>query len=106
MDVELLKKSLGELATQLGDNKHNTVSVSLLLLELGLRNEDFEKLLLNFNRLIMNSDTQIFEEYHSEVQKVLPEASNLITIRIIDGFSKEYIPQLREFAIQLKEEML
>jgi len=84
----------------------NTHSISLLALQLGVSNDNLEKIHLDLLKSFSDDEELELSDFKELIQKYIPNLTDLTVIRIIDGFANTYIPKFKEAAITLKEDYL
>ena len=105
-DIRLLYQAVSELAEIVGHHPYNTKSISLLCLDLGITLDEFEKVFMAFIRLSNNksTDDMIIEEFKSiliENVGKYDEITDSQTLRFIEGYARNYIPELLPYAEKL-----
>lgn len=105
-DIRLLYQAVSELAEIVGHHPYNTKSISLLCLDLGITLDEFEKVFMAFIRLSNNksTDDMNIEEFKSiliENVGKYDEITDSQTLRFIEGYARNYIPELLLYAEKL-----
>ena len=105
-DIRLLYQADTELAEIVGHHPYNTKSISLLCLDLGITLDEFEKVFMAFIRLSNNksTDDMNIEEFKSiliENVGKYDEITDSQTLRFIEGYARNYIPELLPYAEKL-----
>lgn len=105
-DIRLLYQAVSELAEIVGHHPYNTKSISLLCLDLGITLDEFEKVFMAFIRLSNNksTDDMNIEEFKSiliENVGKYDEITEPQTLRFIEGYARNYIPELLPYAEKL-----
>ncbi|ATQ50333.1 hypothetical protein K4R79_11145 [Staphylococcus epidermidis] len=105
-DIRLLYQAVSELAEIVGHHPYNTKSISLLCLDLGITLDEFEKVFMAFIRLSNNksTDDMNIEEFKSiliENVGKYDEITDSQTLRFIEGYARNYIPELLPYAEKL-----
>ncbi len=105
-DLQLIKKTLNELASSAGHSQLNTKSISLLFLDFGLNNDDFEEMFISFNQIVFKNEEYNLQMFREILRKYIPNCTDLTVIRFIDGFAKNYIPELLLFSEEIKTDFI
>lgn len=105
-DIRLLYQAVSELAEIVGHHPYNTKSISLLCLDLGITLDEFEKVFMAFIRLSNNksTDDMNIEEFKSiliENVGKYDEITDSQTLRFIESYARNYIPELLPYAEKL-----
>lgn len=105
-DIRLLYQAVSELAEIVGHHPYNTKSISLLCLDLGITLDEFEKVFMAFIRLSNNksTDDMNIEEFKSiliENVGKYDEITDSQTLRFIEGYARNYIPELLPYSEKL-----
>jgi len=112
IDTNLLRDSLNEISEHFGSTTKNPISVSLLCIDLGITEDERDKLMVEFRMLLddhlddMDKD-EIVALFKQSVVKTLgidtDELATDVIIGLITGFSKGYIPELYGTAMLLQD---
>ncbi|EHJ09195.1 hypothetical protein [Staphylococcus simiae] len=105
-DIRLLYQAVSELAEIVGHHPYNTKSISLLCLDLGITLDEFEKVFMAFTRLSNNksTDDMNIEEFKSILIENVDKYDAITdsqTLRFIEGYARNYIPELLPYAEKL-----
>ncbi|MCC3756513.1 hypothetical protein [Staphylococcus capitis] len=105
-DIRLLYQAVSELAEIVGHHPYNTKSISLLCLDLGITLNEYEKVFMAFTRLSnnKNANDMNIEEFKSiliENVDKYDEITDSQTLRFIEGYARNYIPELLPYAEKL-----
>ncbi|MCG1729147.1 hypothetical protein K4V00_04645 [Staphylococcus epidermidis] len=105
-DIRLLYQAVSELAEIVGHHPYNTKSISLLCLDLGITLDEFEKVFMAFIRLSNNksTDDMNIEEFKSILIENVGKYDKITdsqTLRFIEGYARNYIPELLPYAEKL-----
>lgn len=107
--VRMLQDALTEFEINFGDNR--PISISLLLLELGIDWDTKGKLIFAYKKLVEENnflemeDVEIYKIFRNETEKYFKDAKNFsdkIMYKIIWGFSRFLVPELYELTISLE----
>lgn len=96
-DITLLYQAISELAEIIGHHPYNTKSISLLCLDLGITLEEYQKVLIAFLKLAHSKNTEEIEKYD--------DLTDSQTLRFIEGYARNYIPELLPYAEKLYHEI-
>lgn len=106
--VRMLHDALTEFEIYFGEDR--PISISLLLLDLGIDWETKGKLIFAYKKLAKEKDfsemeeSEIYKIFRKETEKYFKDAKNFsdkTMYRIIFGFSRILVPELYELAISL-----
>ena len=99
-DVRLQGQILGEMATFLGDSYMRSVSIALVIQDLGGTEETFSNVLTKTHQLVHNNDISQYTiaDFKAFYQKIEPEifknVNDVITIKVLNGLLSMYIEDL------------
>lgn len=105
-DIRLLYQAVSELAEIVGHHPYNTKSISLLCLDLGITLDEYEIVFMAFLRLSNNKSTEDMniEEFKAILIENIAkydEITDSQTLMFIEGFARNYIPELLPYAEKL-----
>lgn len=105
-DITLLYQAISELAEIIGHHPYNTKSISLLCLDLGITLEEYQKVLIAFLKLAHSKNTEEMEI--NDFKKILiqfiekyDDLTDSQTLRFIEGYARNYIPELLPYGEKL-----
>lgn len=108
---QLFFGSLSEIARALGNSLNNPISISLLCLEFGIKNDEKEKLWMAFNQIVRDNEydqlsVPLFRkamENAIPIEDIMPKKklSDLIVTAFIKAFARNLIASLEPFARSL-----
>ena len=99
-DVRLQGQILGEMATFLGDSYMSSVSIALVIQDLGGTEETFSNVLTKTHQLVHNNDISQYTiaDFKAFYQKIEPEifknVNDVIIIKVLNGLLSMYIEDL------------
>ena len=99
-DVRLQGQILGEMATFLGDSYMRSVSIALVIQDLGGTEETFSNVLTKTHQLVHNNDIGQYTiaDFKAFYQKIEPEifknVNDVIIIKVLNGLLSMYIEDL------------
>ncbi|MBZ1529515.1 MULTISPECIES: hypothetical protein [Leuconostoc] len=99
-DVRLQGQILGEMATFLGDSYMRSVSIALVIQDLGGTEETFSNVLTKTHQLVHNNDISQYTiaDFKAFYQKIEPEifknVNDVIIIKVLNGLLSMYIEDL------------
>ncbi|MFI3133519.1 hypothetical protein QRX48_05410 [Staphylococcus warneri] len=105
-DITLLYQAISELAEIIGHHPYNTKSISLLCLDLGITLEEYQKVLIAFLKLAHSKKTEEMEinDFKKILIQYIEKYNDLTdsqTLRFIEGYARNYIPELLSYAEKL-----
>lgn len=107
--LRMLKDAITEFEIYFGEEK--PISISLLLLDLGIDFDIKSKLIFAYKKLVKENnflemeDTEIYKIFRNETEKYFKDAkkfSDNTMCKIIWGYSRFLVPELYEIAISLQ----
>ncbi|WP_273709087.1 hypothetical protein [Leuconostoc mesenteroides] len=103
-DVRLQGQILGEMATFLGDSYMRSVSIALVIQDLGGTEETFSNVLTKTHQLVHNNDISQytiadFKAFYQELEPdVFKNVNDVIIVKVLNGLLSMYIEDLHPVA--------
>lgn len=105
---KLIIEALNEIAEQMGNSFYHPISLGLLCLNLGISNDDKEKIFVQLHKVLQENDFdslnfQLFKDAISQVYPQSEEFSDLVISALLKAYAKNMIPELFPFTEYLDD---